>query len=362
MAILPITGVNSTIVKEALGAGSHKWSVLCKHANINKWSRWKPIKSNKDEGITESDLITAHCGLDRDPQTQVITYNPPRGKAYSEPFRIGDFRGYNTLATPPVTVEIIGVRSYPGGSVTYTQPYRLIRGDDYAILFKLSPGDIDPTWINPETSRVKNTDADGGYGGVTWSVNPSYLVDEERLPSEVFTCELLGQGTFEQRLNQINGSLRLQYCYYKGSVIDKYGTLPYYIEDDGFDNSYRSLFSIVDLDISINKSYTWTLQQTLGELYVRIGLFSAEANDINVKVKLEYKRIETGTTYYFDSGAFTLAAGYDSSRFFGPLTGWSNGYNSYEVKARLYRIRADLQEIEMDYVMQTVNITIQSGG
>lgn len=205
MAILPTTGISVSMVKNALGASTNSVSALCTHPNINKWSRWKPIKLNKYEGITESDLITAHCGLDRDPQTQVITYNPPRGKANSEPFRLGDFRGYNTLATPPVTVEIVGVRSYPGGSVEYTPPYRLIQGDDYAILFKLSPGDIDPTWINPETSRVKNTDPDGGYGGITWTKNPSYLVDEERLPSEVFTCELLGQDTVEQRINQVDG-------------------------------------------------------------------------------------------------------------------------------------------------------------
>jgi len=361
MAIPPTT-INSEDVRAILGAASNTWSHLCSHANINKWSRWKPVRSSKTETLTETDLIAAHCGLDRDPQTQVIYYLQPRGGAYGEPFRIGDFRGYNSLATPPVTVEIVGVRSYPSGSVAYTPPYQLTRGDDYAILFKLSPGDIDPTWINPETSRVKNTDTDGGYGGITWTKNPSYLVDEERLPSEVFTCELLEPDTVEQRINQVDGQLRLQYCYYKGSAINKYGTLPYYIEDDGFEYSYRALFSIVDINININPAYTWTLQQTLGDLYVRIGLFSAEANDMTVKVKLEYKRIETGTTYYFDSGAFTLAAGYDSSRFFGPLTGWTVGYNSYEIKARLYRIRADLQEIEMSYVMQTASITIASGG
>lgn len=366
MAILPTTGVNSTIVKDALGAGSHKWSILCKHANINKWSRWKPIKSNKDEGITESDLITAHCGLDRDPQTQVITYNPPRGKAYSEPFRIGDFRGYNTLATPPVNVEVIGVRHMPtgsGGSGYYISgpPYNLVIGEDYTIEFKLIPGDIDPLWISPETSRIKNTDTDGGYGGLTWMVGPN-LSEQERLPEEVFSCELLNPPTYEQRLNDAAGDLRVQYCYYKGSAINKYGTTPHYIEDNGYYDSYRSLFIASNISAGIDMSTNFTLSYLLSQLSVRIGIYNNEDFDVNVKFKLEYKRIETGITYYFDSGAFILEDGYNGLRFLGPLTGWSVGYNSYEIKAWVYRIKSDLSEVEISYRMMTANITISSGG
>ena len=362
MAILPTTIIDSEDVRAILGAANNTWSHLCSHANINKWSRWKPIRSSKTEPLTEADLIAANCGLDRDPQTQVIYYRQPRGGAYSEYFRIGDFRGYNSLATPPVTVQVIEVSGHQSGVIMTSPPFVLVKGDDYTIAFKLFPGDIDPSWINPETSRIKNTDVDGGYGGVTWSTHPSRLVDEERLPSQVFTCDLLNPPTYTQRLNGVEGEIRMQYCYYKNSYIDKYGTTPHYIEDDGYSNSYRSLFEVRNILAGINFSYAYNLQYLLSQLFVRIGLYNNELYALNVKVKLEYKRLETGTTYNFDSGAFTLAAGYNSNRFFGPLTGWSVGYNSYEIKVRLYRIKTDLSEVEISYRMDTASITIASEG
>ena len=95
---------------------------------------------------------------------------------------------------------------------------------------------------------------------------------------------------------------------------------------------------------------------------MRIGIFNNEDFDVNVKVKLEYKRIETGITYNFDSGAFILNAGYNGNRFFQPLSGWSNGFNSYEIKAWMYRIKSDLSEVEISYRMMTANITISSEG
>jgi len=104
------TGVNSTIVKEALGAGSHKWSVLCKHANINKWSKWKPVRFNKEEPLVANDIRGVKAGLSIPSQTsetammsayrgdpiQQWIYLKPRGgnNNPSEPYRIGDFRNY----------------------------------------------------------------------------------------------------------------------------------------------------------------------------------------------------------------------------------------------------------------------------
>lgn len=363
---LPNTGVSVALVRKELGAATNDVAGLCVHPNINKWSRWKPVIADQTEPLTEADMIEASCGLSRNPQTQTITYLSPRGGIYGEYFRLDDFRGYNKLAVPPVNVEIIGVRHMPtgsGGSGSYLSgpPYNLVIGEDYTIEFKLIPGDIDPLWISPETSRIKNTDTDGGYGGLTWVSNPSNI-EEERLPAEVFSCELLNPPTYEQRLNGINGEVRVQYCYYKNSYIDKYGTTPHYIEDNGYYDSYRSLFIASNISAGIDMSTNFTLSYLLSQLSVRIGIYNNEDFDVNVKVKLEYKRIETGTTYYFDSGAFILEDGYNGLRFLGPLTGWSVGYNSYEIKAWMYRIKSDLSEVEISYRMMTANITIQSGG
>lgn len=142
MAILPTTGINSTIVKEALGAGSHKWSVLCKHANINKWSKWKPIRSNKDDEITASDLASANYGLNIIQYGSVASvvsayginggiwaYLTPRGGAVGEPYRIGDFRNYDHSAPPFVGSATVtkmvnknGANPVVGASIIAAEP------------------------------------------------------------------------------------------------------------------------------------------------------------------------------------------------------------------------------------------------
>lgn len=358
---LPNTETDTTLVGEELGVSTRDVGNLCRSEAINKWSKWKPVPFDKTSGLTESDLISVACGLNRNPQTQEIAYNKPRGGAYDEHYRIGDFRNYNHLATPPVNVVIVGVKGGPftGDTLITTPPFILIFGFDYFIDFKLVPGDIDPLWINPQTSRVKNTSSAGGYGGLTWMIEPD-VPEQERLPSDVFTCEDLNPPTYTQKITAATGSLRVQYCYYKGSTINKYGTTPYSIEDDGFYDSYRSLFTLRNVDAGISSS-AFVLSKILA-LSVRMNIFNNEAYNLNVKIKLQYKRIETGITYNLDTGAFTLTAGYNGNKFIEPLSGWSNGFNSYEIKAWMYIVKPDLTEVEISYQMQTASITISSGG
>lgn len=357
---LPSSNISVSMVRNELGASTNDVGSLCSHANINKWSKWKPVPFDKTSGLTESDLISVSCGLDRNPQTQVISYIKPRGGTYNEYYRLGDFRNYNHLATPPVNVVIVGVDGGPlAGDTVVTPPFILVLGFDYYISFKLIPGDIDPLWINSQTSRIKNTDSAGGYGGLTWMLGPN-LPEQERLPEEVFTCEYLDGPTYTQKITAVTGDLRVQYCYYKGSTINKYGTTPYYIEDDGFSNSYRSLFTIRNLNAGITTS-AFILAKPLNDLSVRMNIFNSETYNLNVKIKLQYKRIETGITYYRDTDAFTLNAGYNGNRFIQPLSGWSNGFNSYEIRAWMYLVKPDLTEVELSFQMQTASITISTG-
>ena len=98
---LPNTGITSSIVASTIGAASRKWSVLCKHPKINKWSKWKPVSFNKVTPITEGDLQTVNYGLTPPPATtdyaSIVdtkwTYAKPTGLSTS-PYRIGDFRNY----------------------------------------------------------------------------------------------------------------------------------------------------------------------------------------------------------------------------------------------------------------------------
>ena len=104
---LPNTGITSTMVANEIGAASRKWSVLCKHPKINKWSKWKPVSLNKLTPLTEGDLKDVDYGLTPPPvntdYTKIVdtkwTYTKPTG-GLSSPYRIGDFRNYyhNALA------------------------------------------------------------------------------------------------------------------------------------------------------------------------------------------------------------------------------------------------------------------------
>lgn len=106
---LPLTGVSVSLVRSTLGASTNDVGLLCTHPNINRWSKWKPIRSNKLDGITESDIISAKSGLVvpsvsgyanivsyyRNNPGFTFPYNKPRGGAYNEYYRLGDFRNYD---------------------------------------------------------------------------------------------------------------------------------------------------------------------------------------------------------------------------------------------------------------------------
>lgn len=109
---LPNTGISVSMVKSAIGASTNDVGSLCSHPNINKWSRWKPIRRNKLDGITLSDIATVRGGLqfvEFDTLAALVTYyrnNPsysfeylkPRGGAQNEFYRLGDFRNYDHTA------------------------------------------------------------------------------------------------------------------------------------------------------------------------------------------------------------------------------------------------------------------------
>lgn len=81
MAALPTTGISTTLVRQTIGAGTNDVAALCTHKNINKWSRYKP--SYKEYGNSSFALSGTR-----------YDYRLPAGGA-AEPFRLGDFRGYD---------------------------------------------------------------------------------------------------------------------------------------------------------------------------------------------------------------------------------------------------------------------------
>lgn len=109
MAALPNSNISTSLVKSAIGAATNDVGSLCTHANVNRWSKWKPIRSNKIAGIVAQDLINSKFGLDivsRSTIYDLLTYYStnsiwnylkPTGGAISN-YRLGDFRGYDHAA------------------------------------------------------------------------------------------------------------------------------------------------------------------------------------------------------------------------------------------------------------------------
>ena len=120
---LPNSNISVAMVKSELGAATNDVGQLCIHPNINKWSKWKPVRHGSVVPITEAQLASVNFGLDIEVFTTLgsITtsgsflhtlknssinwsYLRPRGgnNTPSEPYRLADFRNYDKTAINPV--------------------------------------------------------------------------------------------------------------------------------------------------------------------------------------------------------------------------------------------------------------------
>ena len=118
---LPNSNISTSLVKSTLGASTNDVGQLCTHPNINKWSKWKPVRFNKIVGLTVEDLTALNFGLNISVYKSIGTittagtflydlknaitnwsYLRPRGGDYNEWYRLGDFRNYNHEAVQPM--------------------------------------------------------------------------------------------------------------------------------------------------------------------------------------------------------------------------------------------------------------------
>mgnify|MGYP000381011892 CR=1 FL=1 len=113
---LPYKNLTFEMVAKELGEESTKLSNLCTSKNINLFSWRKPFAypSNKVELDDYQAWRGRAYGFQMVPQIERPTsgqelaemyYNPPSGGT-SEPFRLGDFRGYDHNAKSPITLNI----------------------------------------------------------------------------------------------------------------------------------------------------------------------------------------------------------------------------------------------------------------
>ena len=114
---LPITGITTTLVKNAIGSSSNNVGQLCTHSNVNKWSKYKPVRYNSVNINRLTDnwwkAMDGNCGLNIPNYSNMAAmftalrnntvmwdYLKPNGGA-TQPFRLADFGGYEHSAQPP---------------------------------------------------------------------------------------------------------------------------------------------------------------------------------------------------------------------------------------------------------------------
>lgn len=112
---LPSTGITTSMVAQVLGAATNDVGSLCTHPNVNKWSKYKPVRHSTISGITEAQLKEANYGftinavdgsstIDSTILSRSWLYSKPTGGA-SSPYRLGDFRGYDHNEQPPMLIN-----------------------------------------------------------------------------------------------------------------------------------------------------------------------------------------------------------------------------------------------------------------
>lgn len=113
---LPNTNISVAMVKSELGAATNDVGQLCTHPNVNKWSKYKPVRHSSIEPLTEAQKASMNYGLTMpllsasSAKTSLATwdYARPRGGVNNEPYRLSDFSGYNHNAGAPLYFTING--------------------------------------------------------------------------------------------------------------------------------------------------------------------------------------------------------------------------------------------------------------
>lgn len=148
---LPLTGITFTTVKNYIGAGENDLGQLCKHLNVSKWSKFKPVKyanvaPQRGVGSVWWKADSGNCGLnipiystvaamftDLRNGVETWTYLKPSGGSY-EPFRLADFGGYEKDAIPPF-VALDLMPTYYASFSTMRTKLDVNNPSDYSIAF-----------------------------------------------------------------------------------------------------------------------------------------------------------------------------------------------------------------------------------
>lgn len=127
--VLSTTNLKDTDIMTALGISDHRHSYICsnEHKKLNIWSYRKPTIYNENDSLSDAEFQGQYseiargiyCGISMGTNNGrlkellecTFTYHPPTG-GNADPFRVGDFRGYDTAAVPTPTGNIVSPINY----------------------------------------------------------------------------------------------------------------------------------------------------------------------------------------------------------------------------------------------------------
>lgn len=230
---LPNNNITTTLVKNELGENTHNVGKLCTSNKIHMWSPNKPYSLIAPTSAEMDRPSPPVNGLWRLTDGAVV-YKKPTGGA-SDPYRLGDFRGYNKSAAPPCWAEV--------------DPTTIVEGSIDWVTIRIYTGPINPTSITIATNPIKRTMGEG-YGGIAIAERGK-SVGSKVSSDDIFSAD----GT--PHVVRVNSNLFDLYYVMRtieGEYIIVGGTKPYLIED----LSYRNAITVEPFGVYFgNPTFRW---------------------------------------------------------------------------------------------------------
>lgn len=255
---LPNNNITTSMVRNELGESTNNVGQLCTSNKIYKWSPKKPYSLIPPTDADMNKPYPPVDGLWRLQNGDVI-YKKPSGGA-SDPYRLGDFRGYNHSAAPPCWAEVTG-------------PSTIIEGSIEWITIKLHTGAINPTSITQKTNPIKRTMGEG-YGGIA-------IAERGKSVGSIVSSDDVFSADGTAHTVRINSDLFDLY-YVERTIEGEYvivgGTAPYLIED----LSYRDAISVEPFGVEFGDVIFRWLDYTVDlgpDIWLRVELTNTTTSE-----------------------------------------------------------------------------------
>jgi hypothetical protein len=230
---LPNNNITTTLVRNELGENTNNVGELCTSNKIHMWSPNKPYSLIPPTSAEMDRPSPPANGLWRLTDGAVV-YKKPTGGA-SDPYRLGDFRGYNKSAAPPCYAEV--------------DQTTIVEGEIDWVTISIHTGPINPTSITEVTNPIKRTMGEG-YGGIAIAERGK-SVGSKVSSDNVFSAD----GT--PHVVRIDSNLFDLYYVMRtieGEYVIVGGTAPYLIED----LSYRDAITVEPFGVYFgNPTFRW---------------------------------------------------------------------------------------------------------